>query len=577
MSQLPNLQREWVLKEEPAEVPCCAESQELHPVLRQLLGQRGFIEDVCVQKFLNPKLRDLSDPFALPEMAQAVDRVLQAIDSGEEICIYGDYDVDGISSITVLARVLKAYGASVRPFIPIRSQEGYGLSEEALARCLSEGAKPGLLIAVDCGTVSHEPIQFLSDEGIDVVVVDHHEKSHLGRPPCVALVNPKFSHTQFEYLCAAGVTFKLAHALLRTRPLADFDLKKLLELVALATIADIVPLVDENRLLVRQGLKRLPASESPGLQALMKVTGLNGFTTSSDVGFRLGPRINAAGRMDRPQEALETLLTESLSSATELAERLNDYNRLRQKTELQILDEAEAMLADDPGFYDAPSIVLGSRSWHPGVVGIVASRLMRKYHRPCFIIAFNDEGIGKGSGRSIEGVSLVEGIQANEELLIAGGGHHMAAGISLEEEALPAFRDGFAQHVREKISAKTLKPHLLIDAELDIGALDLEFLHQYEQLQPFGSGNPTPVFVAREVWPTDTPRALKNGHFKFWLRQGMSEKDAIFFGAGEREFPEPPWDIAFTIDRNCFRGNTSCQMLIRDIRAASSDTLSNRS
>lgn len=572
MAVIEERQRDWILKEDPTELPSCAATDGLHPVLCHLLGQREMVEEATVQNFLDPKLRDLSDPFELPEMEQAVERILRAVDQGEEVCVYGDYDVDGITSITVLARILRAYGVSVRPFIPIRSQEGYGLNDEALRRCLGEEPKPQLLVAVDCGTVSHEPIEYLQSIGIDVVVVDHHEKSQLGRPSCVALVNPKFEQTPYEYLCAAGVVFKLAHALLKRRPIEGFDLKKLLEFVALATIADIVPLVGENRLLVRQGLNRLPRTQNPGLRALMKVTGLNGYTSSSDVGFRLGPRINAAGRMDRPEEALEALLTDSASAAEELAERLNDYNRLRQKTELQILSEAEQMLADDPDFEKEPAVVLGSRNWHPGVVGIVASRLMRKYHRPCFVIAFNEEGVGKGSGRSIEGVSLVEGIQANAEFLIAGGGHHMAAGISLREEQLSDFRAGFAQHVRTQISEQALQPKLHIDAELGLEALGLEFLEQYQKLQPFGSGNPIPVFMARDVWLVEKPRVLKNGHLKFWLRQGTTEKDAIFFGAGDRELPEPPWDVAFTVDRNYFRGTTTCQMLIRDIRSAKSET-----
>ena len=562
-------QQKWVLKELPSEIPCCETVTGLHPVLCRLLGQRGLVGHEQLEAFLDPKLRDLSDPFDLPEMEKAVVWILQAVDEKQSICVYGDYDVDGISSITVLLLVLQAYGISARPFVPIRGKEGYGLSEQAVERCLDEGPRPDLLVTVDCGTVSHEPIRALQEQGIDVVVVDHHEKNDLGRPPCVALVNPKFEATPYEYLCAAGVSFKLAHALLKQRPLQDFDLKKLLEIVALATIADIVPLVGENRLLVRQGLKRLPQTENLGLKALMKVTGLNGRTTSNDIGFRLGPRINAAGRMDHPEEALNTLLSDSPCSAHQLAERLDDYNRLRQKTELQILAEVEEELAKNHDVEKEPVIVLGSRRWHPGVVGIVASRLMRKYHRPSFVIAVNEDGIGKGSGRSIEGVSLVDGIQSGREFLIAGGGHHMAAGITLREEQIAAFRQCFAQFVEQEASEEDMSPRLSIDAELDLGALDLEFLEQYERLQPFGSGNPTPVFVARDVWLSEPPRSLKNSHLKLWLRQGVVEKDAIYFGGGERELPEPPWDVAFTVDRNHFRGTTSCQMLIRDVRPAS--------
>ena len=558
----------WILRESPEKIPNCGKVSDLPAVLCRLLGQRGFVEEEHLGNFLEPRLRDLSDPFDLPEMEMAVKRVFEAVDSEQEICVYGDYDVDGITSITIMASVLEAFGAKVRHFVPVRSTEGYGLSDEAIARCLSEGAKPDLLITVDCGTVSHEPIAQLRAKGIDVIVVDHHERGEAGRPDCVALVNPKFESTPHGYLCAAGVVFKLAHGLLKTRPLETYDLKNILDLVALATISDIVPLVGENRLFVRHGLRRLSQTGNLGLRALMNVAGLNGRTSSSDVGFRLGPRINAAGRMDRPDEALRTLLAQSPQEAKELAERLDNYNKERQKTELRMLKEAEGEVAKAHDVETDPVIVVGSRNWHPGVVGIVASRLMRKYHRPTFVIAVDAQGVGKGSGRSVEGVSLVEAIQGGAEFLIAGGGHHMAAGISVLEENISAFRESFGRHVLDKTKPEDLEPKLSIDGILGLADLDMDFLEQYERLQPFGSGNSVPVFVAQDVWPSEAPRHLKNHHLKLWLRQGQAEKDAMFFGGGERELPEPPWDVAYTIDRNVFRNVTSCQMLVRDIRPA---------
>ena len=375
--------RRWILRDRPAEVPTCGAITGLHPVLQELLGQRGFVEESCVGNFLEPRLKDLSDPFELPEMTGAVERIFQAVDQGEEIVVFGDYDVDGITSITIMRSILHAYGAKVRTFIPVRSSEGYGLSDAAIERCLKEGPRPSLFITVDCGTVSHGPIEELGKQGIEVIVVDHHERGEAGRPDCVALINPKFESTPYAYLCAAGVVFKLAHGLLKTRPLADFDLKSVLDLVAVATIADIVPLVGENRLLVRHGLRRLPDTQNVGLRALMDVTGLNGHASSSDVGFRIGPRINAAGRMDRPDEALSTLLAGSPAEAKELAERLDNYNRERQKTELRILTEAEAQVAEVHDVENDPVIVVGSRNWHPGVVGIVASRLDAEVSSPC--------------------------------------------------------------------------------------------------------------------------------------------------------------------------------------------------
>jgi single-stranded-DNA-specific exonuclease len=482
------------------------------------------------------------------------------------VCIFGDYDVDGVTSIALMRRVLRAYGLEPRHFIPRRSSEGYGLSEAAIERCLAEGPKPDLLVTVDCGTVSIAEIALLKARGIDVVVVDHHEPSPLGKPDCAAVVNPKCG-SDFTYLCAAGVAFKLGHAMLKTRP-ADLDLKELIDLVAVATISDIVPLVGENRLLVRHGLKRLPATLNPGLKALQEVTGMNGHATAMDVGFRIGPRLNAAGRMDVPEDALATLLVDCRRMAFELAEKLDLYNRDRQQYESRIRKEAMDMLGESFDPARDPVIVLGSRDWHPGVVGIVASRLMRQFHKPTFVVAIDGDGIGKGSGRSIEGVSLVDAIHACRDDLLAGGGHAMAAGLSIEEGKLAGFRERFAEFVRRNADENVLRPKLHYDAELVFSQLSLEFLSDYDLLQPFGNGNPQPVFISRRVSLSRPPLHMKNHHLRFMLRQGYHEQDAVFFGGGERVLPDPPWDIAFTIDRNTFRGRTTLQLIIQDVRAA---------
>jgi single-stranded-DNA-specific exonuclease len=536
------------------------------PILEHLIRQRGLPSGDDLDGFLNPRLRDLSDPFLIPDMGLAVERLLQAADRGESVCIFGDYDVDGVTSIALMRRILRAYGLEARHFIPRRSSEGYGLSEAAIDRCLAEGPKPDLLITVDCGTVSIAEIALLRERGIDVVVVDHHEPSPLGRPDCAAVVNPKCGN-DFTYLCAAGVVFKLGHALLKTRP-ADLDLKELIDLVAVATISDIVPLVGENRLLVRHGLKRLPATLNPGLKALQEVTGMNGHATAMDVGFRIGPRLNAAGRMDVPEDALATLLVDCRRMAFELAEKLDLYNRDRQQYESRIRKEAMEMLGESFDPARDPVIVLGSRDWHPGVVGIVASRLMRQFHKPTFVVAIDGDGIGKGSGRSIEGVSLVDAIHACRDELLAGGGHAMAAGLSIEEGKLAGFRERFAEFVRRNADENVLRPKLHYDAELTFSQLSLEFLSDYDLLQPFGNGNPQPVFISRRVSLSRPPLHMKNHHLRFMLRQGYHEQDAVFFGGGERILPDPPWDIAFTIDRNTFRGRTTLQLIIQDVRAA---------
>ena len=557
---------EWIVKETPEGFREDDAVGGLPRILRLLLAQRGYSTQEEVEGFLKPKLKDLGDPFALPEMDKAVERIFRAVDAGEVICIFGDYDVDGITSITIMRQVLGLYGVTARPFIPVRGGEGYGLSDAAIERLMAEGERPSLLITVDCGTASKDEIAKLQADGIDVIVADHHELGGKDRPPGVAVVNPKLGN-DYGYLCTAGVVFKVAHALLKTRPVAGFDLKELLDLVAVGTIADIVPLVDENRCLVRHGLRRLPQTSNHGLRALMEVTGMNGLATSADVGFRIGPRINAAGRMDAPQDALAVLLAESAEAARPLAEQLDDYNRKRQKTELEMFGEAMEQLVKHHDPEKDPAFLVGSRGWHPGVVGIVASRLMRAYHKPTFVVAIDDDGLGKGSGRSIEGVSLVEVIGACRDDLVVGGGHHMAAGISIREECMDSFRKNFQKHVLENSTEDQRKARLKIDAVVPFADLSLGFLDSYELLHPFGHSNPQPLFMSKDVWLTEAPRHLKNKHLKLFLRQDMAERDAIFFGGGEHELPDPPWDVAFHIDRNVFRGRTTLQLTVREIRA----------
>lgn len=531
--------------------------------------QRGLPAGDALEGFLRPRLRDLADPFLIPDMELAVQRILQAVDRGEKVCIFGDYDVDGVTSITLMRQILRAYGLDPQVFIPTRGNEGYGLSTASIARCKEENGKPNLMVTVDCGTVSVDEVAALRAEGIDVLIVDHHEPLPGRRPDCCALVNPKCGEA-FTYLCAAGVVFKLGHALMKRRQVEGFDLKLLLDLVAVATISDIVPMIGENRLMVRHGLRQLPNTMNPGLKALQEVTGMTGAVTSMDVGFRIGPRLNAAGRMDQPEDALATLTTDCRRVALEMAAKLDTHNRERQTHEAKIRCEAERMLTQDPESANRSVIVLGSREWHHGVVGIVASRLMRQHHKPTFIVAIDENGVGKGSGRSIPGISLVEAIRHCSEDLIAGGGHAMAAGLSIHEDHMDRFRGNFAKYVMDNSTPEQRLPTLVYDAEIDFGQLSLDFLSQYDLLQPFGSGNPQPIFVARSVSLSRPPLHMKNNHLRLMLRQGYHEQDAVYFGGGEMPLPNPPWDLAFTIDRNTFRGRTTLQLVIQDVKAAAS-------
>ncbi len=544
---------------------------QLPLLVRKLLAQRGITGPDRAQRFLKPRLADLGDPFALREMDAAVERIFRAADSGEHVCIYGDYDVDGVSSVTLLYTILRAYGIRTDYFIPVRTREGYGLSEEGMANAIARcGEKPALIIAVDCGTSSVEEVAWLQSQGIDVVILDHHEAGTQGRPPAVAVVNAKLEEdSPFTYLCSAGVVFKLAHAMLKHRRLPQFDLKQYLDVVAIATVADIVPLVEENRLLTRYGLRVMESGGNIGIQALNRVTNLNRRPSASHVSFRIGPRLNAAGRMDSPLDALNLLMTRDSAVAMELAERLEMHNRARQQEEEKIRHEAMEMLASTFSPQHDSVIVLGSRTWHPGVVGIVASLLMRRYHKPTFVISLDENGIGKGSGRSIPGVSLVQAIHACSETLISGGGHDMAAGLVIHEDMIDAFRAQFDAFVKENVDPAKLTPVLNVDAEVTFPELTLDLLDSYELLEPFGNSNPQPIFMSRNVMLTDAPRHLQGNHLRLGLRQGTCECDAMYFNGGSVKLPDPPWDIAFTIDRNVWRGRTSLSISIQDIRPAS--------
>jgi single-stranded-DNA-specific exonuclease len=556
---------QWNLR--PVQTDCLASLDECgkSPLVRRLLAQRGINGGEAAERFLNPKLKELGDPFALPDMEAAVTRLLQAVDAGEAVVLFGDYDVDGVTSLTLLHTLLQAYGLTARCFLPLRMEEGYGLSREGLLRCLAEGPV-SLLIAVDCGTTAKDETAWLKSQGIDVIILDHHEPDPARLPEVIALVNPKCG-TGWHYLCSAGVVFKVAHAMLKKRQVPAFDLKSELDLVALATVADIMPLVEENRLMVRQGLNRLGTTRRTGLRALIEVAGVTEPYTSMDLGFRLGPRLNAAGRLDTAHAALDLLLCEDPCEAAEIARDLDIQNRERQTLEQQIQAEAAAqalqwMTASEP----PQSLVIASRGWHPGVVGIVAARLMRQFYRPVFVIAVDGDGQGKGSGRSVPGVSLVAALDACRPLLTSGGGHDMAAGVSLREENLESFRAAFAAQVREQTGGAALEPMLHLDAEVRLDELTMEFLDDYDQLQPFGSGNPQPLFMVRGVYPSAEPRLLRERHWRLELMQNGTTRTAMWFNAGDQKLPPAPWDLAFHVDRNTFRGNTSIQLLVQALR-----------
>jgi single-stranded-DNA-specific exonuclease len=499
-------------------------------------------------------------------MRAAVSRVLAALNRHERIVLFGDYDVDGVTSLVLLDEILVAYGGAPELFLPLRIEEGYGLSRESVERCLGQH-QPQLLIAVDCGTSSVNEVAVLDQRGVDVIVLDHHEpKSQL--PACVAIVNPKLTECGFEYLCSVGIVFKLCHALLKTRPLPGFDFKSKLDLVALGTVADIVPLRGENRVLVQRGAIEIAQTPRTGLKKLMQIAGVHPPILPDDIGYRLGPRLNAAGRLSTAEKSLRLLLTGDESEATMLAEELDRQNRERQDVETQIFTAATEKI--DKKFVEArdAAIVTGARGWHPGVLGIVASRLVRKYHRPAIVIGFDDNGPGKGSGRSIEGLNLVEALNRCADTLDKYGGHEMAAGLAVREENFDRFAEAFRSAARELLSEEALQPSLRLDHELAFSDIDVEFLRWHEMLQPFGNGNPQPLFFAREIEPVAPPRVVNEKHLIFRLRQGDRHRRAVYFDGTANQLPPPPWDIAFRIRADEYGGETLVAMHIEAVRAA---------
>jgi single-stranded-DNA-specific exonuclease len=537
------------------------------PCILALLKRKGFTCAEEVSAFLQPRLSSLGDPFLLPNMAAAVTRILQAIDRRERIVLFGDYDVDGVTSLALLAEMLRSYGAAPELFLPLRMEEGYGMSPESVERCLEKN-RPQLLIAVDCGTSSIDEIAGLKRRGVDVIVLDHHEpKSAL--PDCVAVVNPKAEMgCAFHYLCSVGIVFKLCHALLKTRPASDFDLKAGLDLVALGTVADIVPLQSENRIFVQRGMIEIARSKRPGIRKLMEVAAVRLPVAAEDIAFRLGPRLNAAGRLDTAEKALRLLITRDQNEAMELAHLLDTQNRERQSVEKRIFGEAEEELAKafDPN-RDA-AIVVGARDWHPGVLGIVASRLARKYHRPSVVVGFDSSGLGKGSGRSIEGLSLVEALGRCQKWLEKFGGHEMAAGLTVRKENFAGFAEAFRAAARELLSEEKLHPRLHLDHELAFDELNGDLLRWHEALQPFGSGNPQPMFFARGVEPAIAPQILKEKHLVLRLRQRNHFRRAIFFDGASSPLPGSPWDMAFRLQADEYEGETRLQIHVEALRAA---------
>ena len=541
----------------------------LPDLLCALLARRGHATPEAARRFLRPKLDQLHPPSLLPGIGAAVERIGRAIDRGETILVHGDYDVDGICSTTILVRSLGRLGARVVPFIPRRIEDGYDLSMAGVRAAAAAGAR--LVITVDCGTNAVAPARALRDAGTDLIIVDHHLPGG-ETPPCVALVNPKRADASYPDpdLAAAGLTFKLALAVAAERGAPEDDVLRLLDLVALATVADIAPLRGENRVLARLGIKVMAQTENPGLRALIRAAGLEGRPLSAGrIGYVLAPRLNAAGRIGEALRGVELLTTDSVPRAMELAREFEELNRRRQDLDQRTLERALA-LVERLDLDRTRGLVLAEAGWHPGVIGIVASRVVEEFHRPAVLIAIGGDQ-GKGSGRSIPAFDLHGALAECADLLVRFGGHRAAAGVTIAPARVAEFAERFNAVATSRLAADDLVPELRVDLEIPLAAATDELESLLRHLEPFGPGNPTPVFVARQVRLARAPRAVGKGgtHLKLTLSDGGAELDAIGWGMGERAamLGAGPVDVAFRLERDEYMGQSRLQAKLADLRA----------
>ncbi len=561
---------EWILKEaDQAVVTALAGELHLQPATARLLVSRGLEDPATARAFLNPSLTDMLDPFLLAGMEQAVARLVTARRKQEQVCIYGDYDVDGVTATAMLVSGLTSLGLRVGYHIPHRLEDGYGLNNEALQAIRTSGAT--LCVTVDCGMTALAEAAFCQTIALDLIITDHHQP--LERlPDACAVVNPHRSDCGYPFkgLAGVGVAFNLLVALRgRLRGEGTFadngpDLRQWLDLVALGTVADVVPLTGQNRLLVAAGLQRMGAVTRIGMAALKKVAGISGEVTAGQVGFRLAPRVNAAGRLESAVPGVELLLTADPVVAETLATELDEANSERQAVERRMLEEAVRLLEQGGGVNGRHSIVLASEGWHPGVVGIVASRLAERYYRPTILLALQDDGAAKGSGRSIPGFHLLEALHDCAPLLTRYGGHRAAAGVALSADQADAFVAAFERAAAERLDQQTLIPRLSLDVELEPGELTPTLVADLQRLAPFGAGNPEPVVCIRGLTVMEQ-KVVGSEHLRLRLGRGRHYINAIAWRMAGRPAPEL-LDLAGVPEIDTWGGGSRLQIRVKDLK-----------
>ncbi len=544
-----------------------SEALELPPAIVKILLNRGFDSPEAVEKFLNPQLSDLQDPFLLHGMDIAMERVTKALLANERIVIYGDYDVDGITATSLLYIIFNKLGAQVDYFLPNRLVEGYGLSVDGINEAKKQGVD--LIITVDTGVNAIDEVAYANSQGIDVIITDHHEPREI-LPQAVAIINPKQEQCQFnEELSGVGVAFKFAQAVYKSLGQNETELYEHLDLVALGTAADIVPLVGENRVLTRFGIPQISRTTKPGLKSLTFVSGLMGKDISTgQVVFVLAPRINAIGRLGDAKEAIRLLSTRDEKVAQEVARKLDDDNRKRKRIDEETLNEALAQLEEIADLENDKAIVLAGEGWHLGVIGIVASRIVERYHLPTVMISLKD-GLGKGSARSIPGFHLCDALKKCEDFLIQYGGHKYAAGLSIEAKSVEEFRKRFIEVSNSELSDDDIQPKLKIDMEIELSEVTDNFMELLEKFAPFGPQNMRPVFLTRNCEIVGRPTVVGNNHLRMRVRKGTTVIDVIGFGFGDMLSQISTGsliDAVYALEYNTYNNVTRVQMRIKDIK-----------
>lgn len=547
----------------------------LNPVICLLLVQRGITTADEAKRFFKPSLNDLHDPFLMPDMDKAVKRLNKALGNKEKILVYGDYDVDGTTAVALVYKYLRPYSTSLDFYIPDRYDEGYGISYKGIDYAAENGIT--LVISLDCGIKAVDKIEYAKQKGIDFIICDHHMPDDV-LPAAVAVLDAKRvdSVYPYEHLSGCGVGFKFMQAFAKSNNFPFADLEKLLELTAVSIASDIVPITGENRVLAYYGLKQLNSNPSLGLKGIIDICGLNGKEiTISDIVFKIGPRINASGRMMNGKEAVELLLAKDISTAKEKSESINQYNEERRELDKKITDEANAIIEATREEGDHKAIVVYNKDWHKGVIGIVASRLTEKYYRPAVVLTKSSELI-TGSARSVTGFDIYKAIESCRDLLENFGGHTYAAGLSLKEENLEAFTQRFQEIAAKEIIPEQMTPQIDIDAILDLKEINQKFVNELKRMSPFGPDNQKPVFCSLGVRDYGTSKLVGKDleHLKLELidTQCGTPVHAIAFGMHKHNAhikSMKPFDICYTIEENTYNGNTTIQLMVKDIKSGS--------